>query len=91
MKDPSSFTISYVIGEHTFSKALYDLGPRIDLTPLSMVSKWNLGELTPTTLSLQMIDRSLTYPMGIIENVLVKVDKFICFVDFMVLDMEEDH
>ena len=37
-----------------------------------------------------MADRSLTYPKGIIEDVLVKVDKFIFHVDFVVLDMEED-
>ena len=37
-----------------------------------------------------MVDRSLTFPKGIIEDVLVKVDKFIFLVDFVVLDMEED-
>ena len=58
--------------------------------PFSMAKKLNLGEITPTTLSLQMVDRSLTFPKGIIEDVLVKVDKFIFPVDFVVLDMEED-
>ena len=57
---------------------------------LSVVKKLNLGKPTPTYLSLQMSDRSLTYPLGIIEDVLVKVDKFIFLVDFVVLDMEED-
>ena len=56
---------------------------------LSMVKKLNLGELTLTTLSLYMVDRSLTYPKGIIEDVLVKVDKFIFPVDFVVVEMEE--
>ena len=55
-----------------------------------MAKKLNLGDLTPTTLSLQIVDRSLTYPQGIIEDVLVKVDKFIFPVYFFVLDMEED-
>ena len=50
----------------------------------------NLGEITPTTLSLKMVDRSLTFLKGIIEDVLVKVDKFIFPMDFVVLDMEED-
>ena len=58
--------------------------------PLSLVNKLNLGELTPMTLSLHMTDRSLTYPQGILEYVLVKVDKFIFPVDFVVLEMEED-
>ena len=62
----------------------------INLMSLLVVKKFNLGELTPTTLSLQMVDTSLTFPKGIIEDVLVKVDKFICLVDFIVLDMEED-
>ena len=55
-----------------------------------MAKKLNLGEITPTTLSLQMADRSLTFLKGIIEDVLVNVDKFIFLVDFVVLDMEED-
>ncbi|XP_075473881.1 uncharacterized protein LOC142504928 [Primulina tabacum] len=45
----------------------------------------------PTTISLQLADRSIKYPRGVIEDVLVKVDKFIFPVDFVVLDMEEDH
>ena len=49
-----------------------------------------MGELTPTTLSLQMADRSMTQLEGILEDVLVKVGKFIFLVDFVVIDMEED-
>ena len=55
-----------------------------------MAKKLNLGEITSTTLSLQMVDRSLTFPKGIIEDVLVKVDKLIFPMDFVVLGMEED-
>ena len=58
--------------------------------PFLMAKKMNLGEITPTYLSLQMADRSMTFPKVIIEDVLVKVDKFIFSVDFVVLDMEED-
>ena len=58
--------------------------------PFSVAKNFNLGEITPTTLSLQMANRSLTFPKGIIEDVFVKVDKFIFLVDFVVLDMEED-
>ena len=78
-----------MIREHTFIKALCDLGASINLMPLSVMNKLNLRELTPTTLSLQMVDRSLTYPKGIIKDVLVKVDRFIFPMDFVVLDMEE--
>ncbi|XP_073137428.1 uncharacterized protein [Henckelia pumila] len=49
-----------------------------------------LGEVNPTTITLQLADRSLTYPRGVVEDVLVKVDKFIFSAEFVVLDMEED-
>ncbi|HYP43259.1 MAG TPA: reverse transcriptase family protein [Candidatus Nitrosocosmicus sp.] len=49
-----------------------------------------LREITPTTATLQLADHSITYPKGVIEDVLVKVDQFIFPVDFIVLDMEED-
>ena len=88
LKDPGSFTIRCMIGEYTFSKALCDLEASNKLMPLLVVKKLNLGELTSTTLSLQMEDRSLTFPKGIIEDVLVKVDKFIFPVDFVVQVME---
>ena len=71
-RDPGSFTIPCVIGEHTFKKALCNLGPSINLMSLSVVKKVNLGEFTPTMLSLQMVNRSVTYPHWILEDVLVK-------------------
>ncbi|XP_062112768.1 uncharacterized protein LOC133823929 [Humulus lupulus] len=57
---------------------------------LSVFKRLGLGEARPTTVTLQQVDRSLTHPRGIIEDVLVKVDKFIFPADFIVLDMEED-
>ncbi|XP_075479313.1 uncharacterized protein LOC142520196 [Primulina tabacum] len=70
--------------------ALCDLGASINLMPLSVLRKLGLGEPKPTRMSLQLADRSVKYPRGLIEDVLVKVDKFIFPVDFVVLDMEED-
>ncbi|XP_073063971.1 uncharacterized protein [Primulina eburnea] len=49
-----------------------------------------LGEVKPSTITLQLADRSLTYPRGIVEDVLVKVYKFIFPADFVILDMEVD-
>ncbi|XP_075475256.1 uncharacterized protein LOC142505999 [Primulina tabacum] len=69
---------------------LCDLGASINLMPLSVFRKLGLGEPKPTRMSLQLADRSVKYPRGLIEDVLVKVDKFIFPVDFVVLDMEED-
>ena len=58
--------------------------------PLSIAKKLSLGELTPTTVTLQMVDRTMAKPEGVIEDVIVKVGKFIFPVDFIILDMEED-
>ena len=58
---------------------------------LSILQKLGLGEPKPMNVSLQLANRSITYPSGILEYVLVKVDKFIFLVDFIILDMEEDH
>ena len=90
LKDPGSFTIPYIIGEHTFNKVLCDLWASINLMSFLVAKLLNLGEITPITLILQMVDRSLTFPNGIIKDVLVKADKFIFLVDFVVLDMKED-
>ncbi|XP_022899402.1 uncharacterized protein LOC111412711 [Olea europaea var. sylvestris] len=52
--------------------------------------KLGLGEPKATTVTLQLADRLFTHPRGIIEDVLVKVDKLIFPADFLILDMEED-
>ncbi|KAL5549377.1 hypothetical protein UlMin_004608 [Ulmus minor] len=90
LKDPGSFTIPCTIGDFEFDKVLCDLGASINLMPLSIFRKLGLGEVKPTTVTLQLADRSIKHPRGIIEDVLVKVDKFIFPADFIVLDMEED-
>ena len=90
MKDPGSFTIPCIIGEFEFQKALCDSGASINLMPLSVAKKLSLGEITPTTVTLQMAGRTMEKPEGVIEDVLVKVGKFIFPVDFVILDMEED-
>ena len=57
---------------------------------LLMFKRLRLGEPKSTTISLQLADRSYQHPRGIIENVLVKVGKFIFPAKFIILDMEED-
>ena len=90
LNDPGSFNIPCVIGNIEFDKALCDLGASINLMPLSVFRKLGLGEAKPTTVTLQMADRSLKHPRGVVEDLLVKVDKLIFPADFIVLDMEED-
>ncbi|KAM6584068.1 hypothetical protein CsatB_011070 [Cannabis sativa] len=90
LKDPGSFNIPCSIGGSVETKALCDLGASINLMPLSVFKRLGLGKAKPTTVTLQLADRSLTHPRGIIEDVLVKVGKFIFPADFLILDMEED-
>ena len=90
MKDLGSFTIPCSFGKYEFKEALCDSSDNINLMPLSVVQRLSLGELTPTAITLQMDDRFMAQPEGVLEDVLVKVGKFIFPVDFVVIKMEED-
>ena len=87
-KDPRSPTISINIGGTCIDKALLDLGASVNLLPYSVYKQLGLGELKPTNITLSLADRSVKIPKGIVEDVLVKVDKFYYPVDFVVLDTE---
>ena len=87
-KDPGSPTISVNIGGTCIDKSLLDLGASVNLLPYSMYKQLGLEELKPTNITLSLADRSVKIPKGIIEDVLVKVDKFYYPVDFIVLDTE---
>ncbi|XP_038687540.1 uncharacterized protein LOC119986923 [Tripterygium wilfordii] len=90
LKDPGSFTIPCVIGNLQIEKALIDLGASINLMPLSVFQQLGVGKMQPTSISLQLADRSIKFPLGIIEDILIKVDRFLLPADFIILDMEED-
>ena len=87
-KDPGSPTISVNIGGTCIDKALLDLGASVNLPPYSMYKQLGLGELKPTNITLSLADRSVKIPKGIVEDVLVKVDKFYYPVNLVVLDTE---
>ncbi|GKA30410.1 DNA-directed DNA polymerase [Tanacetum coccineum] len=89
-KDPGSFTIPCDIDQLHINNALADLGDSISLMPYMMYAKLGLGEPKATRMSLELADISIQYPRGIIENVLIKVDKFVLPIDFVILDMPED-
>ncbi|XP_031392181.1 uncharacterized protein LOC116204239 [Punica granatum] len=89
-RDQGSFTVPCTIGNFHFENVLIDSCASINLVPLSIFRKLGLGECKKTYITLQLVDRSIKYPKGIVENVLVKLDKFIFPVDFIVLEMEED-
>ena len=87
-KDPGSPTIPVNIGGNCINKALLDLGASVNLMPYSVYKQLGLGELKPTNITLSLADRSVKIPKGIVEDVLVKIDKFYYPVDFVVLDTE---
>ncbi|XP_057803211.1 uncharacterized protein LOC131018510 [Salvia miltiorrhiza] len=70
IKDSSSFTLSCIIGGQQFGRALYDLGASINLMHLSIFQRLAIGEMKPTSMVLQMVDRLVTYPHGVVEDVL---------------------
>ena len=90
-KDPRCPTISCMIGANQIEKALLDLGASVNLLPYSVYLQLGLGELKPTSMTLQLADRSVKRPRGIIEDVLIKVDKFYFPMDFIVIDTEPVH
>ncbi|XP_059441924.1 uncharacterized protein LOC132174256 [Corylus avellana] len=90
-KDPGCPTIACKIGDNRVEKALLDLGASVNLLPYSVFVQLGLGELKSTSITLQLADRSVKVPRGIIEDVLIKVDKFYYPVDFIVLDTETEN
>ncbi|XP_021757043.1 uncharacterized protein LOC110722108 isoform X2 [Chenopodium quinoa] len=89
-KDPGLFTIPCRIGNTRYERCMLDLGAPINVVPLSIYKALNLGPLKDTRVIIQLADRSNTYPLGVIEDVLVKVNELVFPVDFYVLDMPND-
>ncbi|GJS92015.1 reverse transcriptase domain-containing protein [Tanacetum coccineum] len=88
--DPGKFLIPCDFPGMDECLALADLGASINLMPLSVWKKLSLPELTPTCMTLELADRSITQPIGIAEDVDVKVGKFQFPADFVVVDFDAD-
>ena len=78
LKDLSSFSIPCIFGIVSIDRAY------------SIFKRLGLWELSPTKISLQLADRYIKYPFGILEDVLIKVGDFYVLINFVVLDMAED-
>ncbi|GJZ58708.1 mitochondrial proton/calcium exchanger protein-like protein isoform X1 [Tanacetum coccineum] len=89
-KDPGSFTLPCFINNVCFDDALADLGASVSVMPLSTYLNLGLGELAHTKLKVKLADRTVKYPKGIAENVLVGIGKFVFPIEFIILDMLED-
>ena len=77
-----------MVGNSKLGHALVDLGVSVNLLPYSVYVDLGLGELEPTNITLQLADRSVKIPRGLVKDVLVQVDKFYFSVDFVVLDTQ---
>nr|GEW17009.1 reverse transcriptase domain-containing protein [Tanacetum cinerariifolium] len=88
--DPGKFLIQCDFPGMDVCHALADLGASINLMPLSIWKKLSLTKLTPTRMTLELADRSVTHPKGVVEDVFVKVGKFYFLTDFVVVDFEAD-
>jgi len=88
-KDPGTFCIPCIIGNSEFENAMLDLGASVSVMPLSIFNSLSLGPLQSTDVVIHLENRSVAYPAGFIEDVLVRVGELIFPIDFYVLNMEE--
>ncbi|GKF27847.1 reverse transcriptase domain-containing protein, partial [Tanacetum coccineum] len=88
--DPGKFLIPCNFPGMDVCHALADLGASINLIPLSIWKNLSLPELTPTRMTLELADRSITHPKGLAKDVYVKVGKFHFPTDFVIVDFEAD-
>ncbi|XP_017973072.1 PREDICTED: uncharacterized protein LOC108661367 [Theobroma cacao] len=90
LKDPRRFSIPCNIGSFKISNALCDLGASVSIKPLSIARKLGFQEIQPTIVTLQLADRTIKYPIGIIEDVLLKVGHLYIMANFIVLEIKDD-
>ncbi|GKC50385.1 reverse transcriptase domain-containing protein [Tanacetum coccineum] len=90
LEDPGKFLIPYALQELDRTSALADFGASINLLPHSIYKQLGLEALTPTRMTLELANRSITHPMGIAEDVVVRVDGFTFLADFVVVNFEPD-
>ncbi|XP_074300011.1 uncharacterized protein LOC141631209 [Silene latifolia] len=90
LQDLGSFSIPCTVGNVSIKRALCDLGGSISILPLLIANKVGLHDMIPTSMTLQLADRSVQRLMGVIEDVPVKVGNFYIPADFVVLDIPED-
>ena len=89
-KDPSLFIIHCVIGNHKLKKVMLDLGASINVMAMPIYKDLNLGSLKETKVIIHLMDRSNSYPKGVVKDVLIRVNKLIFLVDFYIIDMDDE-
>ncbi|RDX95518.1 hypothetical protein CR513_21944, partial [Mucuna pruriens] len=89
-RDPRIFFVPCTISECTFVDAMLDLGASINVMPTSIYKSLNFGDLEPTRMTIQIANRSVVQPLGVLEDVLVQVNELIFQADFYVMDVEDE-
>ncbi|GJV78841.1 hypothetical protein Tco_1514711 [Tanacetum coccineum] len=89
-KDLGSFILPWSIGRLEFNNDLADLGAGINIMPFSMYKRLGIGKLETIKMNIELADNSKCIPKGIVRNLLIKIDKFILPIDFIILDVLED-
>ncbi|RDX86593.1 hypothetical protein CR513_32058, partial [Mucuna pruriens] len=84
-RDPRIFFVPCTIGDCTFVDAMLDLG-----ASTSIYKSLNFGDLEPTGMIIQLANRSVVQPLGVLIDVLLQVNELIFLADFYVLDMEDE-
>ncbi|XP_073051239.1 uncharacterized protein [Primulina eburnea] len=87
LQDPGEFVVPCEIGSQSVKKAICDSGASVNIMPSFLYEKLGLSRIKPTRLSLQMADKSVRTPLGIVEDVELKIEKIRLLADFVVLDM----
>ncbi|GKE21945.1 reverse transcriptase domain-containing protein [Tanacetum coccineum] len=90
LEDPGKFPIPCALQELDRTNALADSGASINLLPHSIYKQLGLEALKPTRMTLELANHSVTHPMGIAEDVVVRVDGFTFLADFVVVNLEPD-
>ena len=89
-ENPGTLVISCSIFDCNFDHAMCDLGASVNIMPKVTFKKLRYPSLSPTTMCVQLVDSTVRYPEGVVENLLVKLRNTFILADFMVLNMEGD-
>jgi len=89
-KDSGTFYIPCIIGNNKFENVMLDLGASVSVMPLSIFNSLSIGPLQSTDVVIHLANRSVAYPTGFIEDVLVWVGELIFLADFYVLIWKKD-
>jgi hypothetical protein len=84
--DPGRHVIPIAIRPHIFQEAVYDFGASVNIMPKVIYEKILGDPLLYTNMRLQLVDQSLCYPKGVLEDAIIRVGQSYVPVDFMVLE-----